>query len=71
MIHSYFFIVGDTASNLIDWVRFLLGSNMQFPHIKMIYPNAPLQPYTPMGGEVWHTSSFIDVFCVIPSNTLL
>lgn len=32
---------------------------MQFPHIKMIYPNAPLQPYTPAGGEVRKACFFL------------
>lgn len=29
---------------------------MEFPHIKMVYPTAPVQPYTPLGGalsNVW------------------
>ena len=48
--------LGDTGNNLIEWIRFLLGRNMEFPHIKFIYPTAPVQKYTPMGGEpsnVW------------------
>lgn len=45
--------IGDTGHNLIEWIRFLLGKDMQFPHIKMIFPTAPLQPYTPLGGEVF------------------
>lgn len=46
------FIAGDTGSNLIEWIRFLLGKDMQFPHIKVVIPTAPVQPYTPLGGEV-------------------
>lgn len=36
----------------MEWVRFLLGRDMQFPHIKVMYPTAPMQPYTPLGGEL-------------------
>ncbi|XP_055903048.1 lysophospholipase-like protein 1 [Eupeodes corollae] len=43
---------GDTGSNLVEWVRFLLGKDLEFPHIKVIYPTAPLQPYTPLEGEL-------------------
>ncbi|XP_055847557.1 lysophospholipase-like protein 1 [Episyrphus balteatus] len=43
---------GDTGSNLVEWVRFLLGRDLDFPHIKLIYPTAPLQPYTPLNGEL-------------------
>lgn len=55
---------GDTGSNLIEWVRFLLGRDMEFGHIKVIYPTAPLQPYTPMGGElsnVWFDRRSISI----------
>lgn len=47
-----FCISGDTGPNLLEWVRFLLGKDMQFEHVKMVFPTAPSQPYTPMGGEV-------------------
>lgn len=36
------------------WIRSLLGYNMQFKHIKILYPTAPLQPYTPLEGERSH-----------------
>jgi len=55
---------GDTGSNLIEWVRFLLGREMEFPHIKIVYPTAPLQPYTPMGGaesNVWFDRKAISI----------
>ncbi|KAG4070003.1 hypothetical protein HA402_013663 [Bradysia odoriphaga] len=45
---------GDTGPNLIEWVRFLLGKDLQSPHIKFVYPTAPLQPYTPLDGEKSH-----------------
>lgn len=47
---------GDTGHNLIEWIKFLLGRNLELPHVKFIYPTAPVQKYTPMGGEysnVW------------------
>ncbi|XP_037950462.1 lysophospholipase-like protein 1 [Teleopsis dalmanni] len=43
---------GDTGSNLLQWVRFLLGKDMEFPHIKIMYPTAPFQPYTPNDGQL-------------------
>lgn len=45
-------ISGDTGSNLMEWIRFLLGKDMQFPHIKVVIPTAPVQPYTPLDSEV-------------------
>lgn len=51
MIH-----LGDTGNNLIEWIKFLLGRNLELPHVKFIYPTAPVQKYTPAGGEysnVW------------------
>lgn len=47
-------VSGDTGSNLAEWVRFLLGRHMDFEHIKMIYPTAPVQAYTPLSGELSH-----------------
>lgn len=38
-----------------EWVN-LMARNFTFPHIKILYPTAPLQPYTPAGGlmsNVW------------------
>lgn len=58
------FIEGDTGSNLVEWVRFLLGRDLKFEHIKVVYPTAPLQPYTPNGGNlsnVWFDRSSISV----------
>lgn len=45
---------GDTGSGVLEWVRFVLGRNLEYPHIKVIYPTAPLQKYTPMDGEMSH-----------------
>lgn len=55
---------GDTGHNLVQWIHFLLGKNMDFPHIKLIYPTAPVQPYTPMNGEnsnVWFDRKEINI----------
>lgn len=55
---------GDTGPNVNEWVRALLGRDMEFPHIKMIYPTAPMQPYTPMGGNlsnVWFDRRSISI----------
>lgn len=55
---------GDTGANFIEWIRFLLGKDMEFPHIKLIFPTAPLQPYSPMGGElsnVWFDRRSISI----------
>uniref|UniRef100_A0A1L8DYZ4 palmitoyl-protein hydrolase n=1 Tax=Nyssomyia neivai TaxID=330878 RepID=A0A1L8DYZ4_9DIPT len=45
---------GDTGSNLVEWIRFLLGHDMTFGHIKIIFPTAPAQKYTPLDGELSH-----------------
>ncbi|XP_063696584.1 lysophospholipase-like protein 1 [Culicoides brevitarsis] len=54
---------GDTGHNLAQWIIFLLGKQMEFPHLKVIIPTAPVQPYTPMGGQnsnVWFDRRAID-----------
>ncbi|XP_031636947.1 lysophospholipase-like protein 1 isoform X2 [Contarinia nasturtii] len=38
----------------MEWIRFLIGKDMQFPHLKVIIPTAPVQPYTPLDGEPSH-----------------
>ncbi|XP_055316510.1 lysophospholipase-like protein 1 [Sitodiplosis mosellana] len=45
---------GDTGSNLVEWIRFLIGKDLQFQHLKVIIPTAPVQPYTPLDGEPSH-----------------
>ncbi|XP_039968455.1 lysophospholipase-like protein 1 isoform X1 [Bactrocera tryoni] len=55
---------GDTGSNLAEWVRFILGRDMDFEHIKIIYPTAPVQPYTPLSGQlsnVWFDRRAISI----------
>jgi len=47
---------GGTAEDLKAWVDLLNRGKLQFPHIKLIYPSAPSQPYTPINGmmqNVW------------------
>lgn len=59
-----FNILGDTGPNCNEWVRFLLGNDMMFPHIKVVYPTAPLQPYTPMDGQlsnVWFDRKAVSI----------
>lgn len=38
----------------MEWVRNILSRDLSYPHIRMIFPTAPLQPYTPMTGELSH-----------------
>ncbi|XP_039431808.1 lysophospholipase-like protein 1 [Culex pipiens pallens] len=57
---------GDTGNGLTEWLRFLLGKDLEFPHIKIIIPTAPVQPYAPMGGEnsnVWFNRKRIEMDC--------
>uniref|UniRef100_A0A1A9ZSG0 palmitoyl-protein hydrolase n=1 Tax=Glossina pallidipes TaxID=7398 RepID=A0A1A9ZSG0_GLOPL len=43
---------GDTGPGIREWVHEILERELEFPHIKMLYPTAPLQPYTPIEGEL-------------------
>ncbi|XP_068188836.1 lysophospholipase-like protein 1 isoform X2 [Antennarius striatus] len=46
----------DTGEGLRAWVRHVLIQGLVFKHIKVIYPTAPVRPYTPMKGApstVW------------------
>ncbi|EDW42686.1 lysophospholipase-like protein 1 [Drosophila sechellia] len=55
---------GDTGSNVMEWVRFLIGRNLEYPHIKIIYPTAPKQKYTPLDGElsnVWFDRKSVNI----------
>ncbi|XP_053624459.1 lysophospholipase-like protein 1 isoform X2 [Plodia interpunctella] len=36
-----------------EWVN-IMSKSFSFPHIKMMYPTAPLQPYTPAGRNMSH-----------------
>ncbi|CAL1687294.1 unnamed protein product [Lasius platythorax] len=47
---------GGTGEDIKEWIDILNREKLQFPHIKLIYPSAPSQPYTPNGGmmqNVW------------------
>lgn len=48
----YFTFAGGTAEDLKEWIDILNREKLQFPHIKLIYPSAPNQPYTPNSGMV-------------------
>lgn len=55
---------GDTGPNVLEWVRFLIGRNLEYPHIKIIYPTAPKQKYTPLDGElsnVWFDRKSVNI----------
>jgi len=45
---------GDTGHGVKAWVEMLLGAKAAFPHLKMIFPTAPVRPYTPLGGDLSH-----------------
>ncbi|CAH0578104.1 unnamed protein product [Chrysodeixis includens] len=42
---------GSSGADMKEWVR-LMVKNFSFPHIKVMYPTAPVQPYTPAGGQM-------------------
>lgn len=44
-------ISGSSGADMKEWVRIMV-SNFSFPHIKVMYPTAPLQPYSPVGGQM-------------------
>ncbi|XP_014488053.1 PREDICTED: lysophospholipase-like protein 1 [Dinoponera quadriceps] len=47
---------GGTAEDMKEWINILIKEELQFPHIKLVYPSAPTQPYTPSDGmlqNVW------------------
>ncbi|KAK6463875.1 lysophospholipase-like protein 1 [Huso huso] len=47
---------GDSGQGIRTWVRDVLKQDLAFQHIRVIYPTAPLRPYTPMKGaqsNVW------------------
>ncbi|XP_068618787.1 lysophospholipase-like protein 1 [Battus philenor] len=53
---------GANGEHMREWVH-LMAKNFIFPQIKVIYPTAPLQPYTPAGGlpsNVWFDRADID-----------
>lgn len=55
---------GDTGNNLIEWIKFLLGRNLEVANTKFVFPTAPVQKYTPLGGEysnVWFDRKSISI----------
>ncbi|XP_047355908.1 lysophospholipase-like protein 1 [Vespa velutina] len=47
---------GDSGNNLKNSIDMLNREELKFPHIKIVYPTAPAQPYTPnneMISNVW------------------
>ncbi|KAK7794336.1 hypothetical protein R5R35_011271 [Gryllus longicercus] len=47
---------GDTGQGVREWIKTLLGKDLTFPNLKLLYPTAPLRPYTPLDGHnsyVW------------------
>ncbi|EDV93856.1 lysophospholipase-like protein 1 [Drosophila grimshawi] len=55
---------GDTGPNLLEWVRFLLGRDFDLSHIRIVYPTAPVQKYTPLNGQlsnVWFDRRSINI----------
>lgn len=48
------FSTGGTGSMVRDSVRILLDRHLSFPHIRVLYPTAPLRPYTLNGGLLEH-----------------
>lgn len=48
----------------MEWVRSILSRDLSFPHIRVLYPTAPLQPYTPLDGQlsnVWFDREQISI----------
>lgn len=62
--HRKFLILfsGDCGKSLVEWVRYLIGRDMRFPHIKVIIPTAPSQPYTMLNGQVLFKSLYWLIF---------
>ncbi|KAI5633141.1 phospholipase/Carboxylesterase domain-containing protein [Phthorimaea operculella] len=59
---------GGNGADMMEWVR-LFVKNFSFPHIRVLYPTAPLQPYTPSGGlmsNVWFDRN--DISPYVPEN---
>ncbi|XP_076234396.1 lysophospholipase-like protein 1 [Calliopsis andreniformis] len=55
---------GSNAEDMKEWVDILHREELKFPHIKIMYPSAPLQPYTVYGGmlsNVWFNRKMISI----------
>lgn len=42
---------GDTGDGVKEWIK-LLVKDFQFPHLQILFPTAPLRPYTLLSGEM-------------------
>ncbi|XP_031833670.2 lysophospholipase-like protein 1 [Nomia melanderi] len=55
---------GGCGDSLKKWVDIMLREELKFPHIKIVYPTAPAQPYTPnygMSTNVWFNRKSISI----------
>nr|XP_033324099.1 lysophospholipase-like protein 1 [Megalopta genalis] len=55
---------GSSGDDTKQWIDILLKDELKFPHIKIVYPTAPAQPYTPLHGvlsNVWFDRKSIDI----------
>ncbi|XP_055611611.1 lysophospholipase-like protein 1 [Uranotaenia lowii] len=62
----FFHAAEDNGEDFAEFIRLLLGRRMEFRHIKVIFPTAPLQTYTPKGGRdanVWFNWKRIERDC--------
>ncbi|KAL4703430.1 hypothetical protein ACJJTC_008149 [Scirpophaga incertulas] len=56
---------GSSGSTLKDWVT-LIAEQHSYPHIKILYPTAPNQPYTPAHG--YHSNVWFDRYYISPDS---
>ncbi|XP_014210293.1 lysophospholipase-like protein 1 [Copidosoma floridanum] len=57
---------GSNGEDFKQWLDILNRYELRFPHLKIVYVTAPIQPYTPNGGmpsHVWFNRSAISI-CV-------
>lgn len=55
---------GSSGDDLKKWIDILNRGELSFPHIKIIYPSAAAQPYTPINGmlsNVWFDRANISI----------
>nr|XP_003702688.1 PREDICTED: lysophospholipase-like protein 1 [Megachile rotundata] len=55
---------GSSGDDIKKWIDILNKGELSFPHIKIVYPSAPAQPYTPnhgMPSNVWFDRSSISI----------
>ena len=46
------FELGDSGKGMKSWLKKIMHSEFAFPEYRVLYPSAPLQPYTLMNGQV-------------------